>query len=64
MQEHLFRNFSSPGHDGFLNDIFITFIDKKEHSDPLQLEEFWRETLITMAPFGLDIEGNTLDWLF
>ena len=25
MQEHLFRHFSSPGHNGFLNDVSITF---------------------------------------
>ena len=48
------------GHDGFLN-ISITFTDKKDPSDPLQFEEFWRETLITMAPFGLNIEDSASD---
>ena len=57
MQEQLFRNFSMSGHDGFLN-ISITFTDKKDPSDPLQFEEFWQETLTTMAPFGLNIEDS------
>ena len=30
MQEHLFRHFSSPGHNGFLNDVSITFRDKMD----------------------------------
>ena len=30
MQEHLFRDFSSPSHNGFLNDVSITFIDKTD----------------------------------
>ena len=52
MQEHLFRHFSSPGRNGFLNDVSITFIDKTDPSDPLKLEDYWRRTLKTIAPFG------------
>ena len=33
MQEHLFSHFSMAGHDGFLNDVSITFIDKTDPSD-------------------------------
>ena len=40
MQEHLFRHFSSPGHNGFLNDVSVTFIDKTDPSDPLKRENF------------------------
>ena len=58
MQEHLSRHFSSLGHNGFLNDISVTFIDKTDSSDPLQCENFWRETLTTMAPYGLNIEDS------
>ena len=36
MQEHLFRHFSSPGHNGFLTDISVTFIGKTDPSDPLK----------------------------
>ena len=36
MQKHLFRHFSSPGHNGYLNDVSITFIDKTDPSYPLK----------------------------
>ena len=58
IQEHLFRHFSSPRHNGFLNDVSITFIDKTDPSDPLKREDFWRKTLKTMASFGLNIEDS------
>ena len=58
MQEYLFRYFSSSGHNGFLNDVSITFIDKTDPSDSLKREDYWRRTLKTMAPFGLNIENN------
>ena len=60
MQEHLFRHFSSPGRNGFLNDFSITFIDKTDPLDPLKREDNWRRTLKTMAPFGLYIEDKCL----
>ena len=58
MQEHLFRHFSSPDHIGFLSEVSVTFSDKTNPSDPLKRENFWRETLITMAPYGLNIEDS------
>ena len=58
MQEHLFGDSSSPGHNGFLNDVSITFIDKTDLSGPLKRENFWWETLMTMAPYGLNIEDG------
>ena len=42
MQEHLFSHFSMAGHDGFLNDVSITFIDKTDPSDPLRRKDYWR----------------------
>ena len=57
MQEHLFRHFSSPGRNGFLN-VSITFIDKTDPSDPLKREDYRRRTLETMALFGLNIEDS------
>ena len=60
MQEHLFRHFLSPGCNGFLNDVLITFIDKTDVSDPLKREDYWRKTLKTIAIFGLNIENDCL----
>ena len=45
MQEHLFGHFSSPGRNGFLNDVSITFIDKTDPSDPLKREDYRRRTI-------------------
>ena len=53
-----FWHFSSPGHNGFLNYVSVTFIDKTDPSDPLKRENFWRETLMTMAPYELNIEDS------
>ena len=50
MQEHLFKHFSLPNHNGFLEDADITFIDKTDPSNPLKRENFWIETLRTMVP--------------
>ena len=63
MQEHLFSNFSIAGHDEFLNDVSITFIDKTDPSDPLRREDYWRQTLKTMVPYGLNIEDSVW-WVF
>ena len=54
MQKHLFRQFSSPGHNGFLSDVSVTFIDKTDPSDPLKHENYWRETPLWLwRPMGL-----------
>ena len=58
MQEHLFSHFSMTGHNRFLNDVSITFIDKTDPSYPLQREDYWRQMLKTMVPCGLNIEDN------
>ena len=56
--QHLFRHFSSSGHNSFLNDVSATFIDKADPSYPLKRENIWRETLMTVAPYGLNIEDS------
>ena len=56
MQEHLFSHFSMAGHDRFLNDVSITFIDKTDPSDPLRREDYWRKTRKTMVPYGFNIK--------
>ena len=58
MQEHLFSYFSMVGHDGFLSDVSITFIDKTDPSDPLRTKDYWRRTLKTIVPYGLNIEDS------
>ena len=46
------------GHNGFLNDVSITFIDKTDPSDPLRREDYWRQALKTMALYELIIEDS------
>ena len=46
------------GHDGFLNDVSITSIDKTDPSDPLRREDYWRQTLTTMVMYGLNIKDS------
>ena len=58
MQEHLFRHFSSLGHNDFLNDISITFIGKTDPSVPLKRETVWQEILMTMVPYRLNVEDS------
>ena len=50
--------FLKPSLNGFLNDVSITFIDKTDPSDPLKRGNFWQETLMTMVPYGLNIEDS------
>ena len=58
MQDYLLRHSSGPGHNEFLNDVWITFIDRTDPSDPFKREGYGRRTLKTMAPFGLNIEDS------
>ena len=53
MQEHLFPHFSSPGHNAFLNDVFVSFKDKTDSQDPFKPGNFVRQILMTMAPYSL-----------
>ena len=45
-------------HDGFLKDVSIAFIEKTDPFHPLRREDYWRQTLKTMVPHGLNIEEN------
>ena len=56
MQQHFFEDFSEEGHHSFLEDVSIILIDKTDPSDPLQRENYWRSTLKTMAPWGMNVE--------
>ena len=59
MQGHLFKQFWSTGHNGVLNDVSITFINKTDPSAPLKREDYWKRTLKSLAPFGLNIEDSS-----
>ena len=63
MQEHRFSNFSMTNYNWLLKDISIILIDKTYPSDSLRRDDYWRKTLKTMVPFGLNIEGNVC-WVF
>ena len=58
IQQHLFHHFCTSGHCNFLEDVSLTFVDKTDSSDPLKRKDYWRSTLKTMAPFGLNIEES------
>ena len=60
MQKYLHDYFLSPDHDGLLNNVEITLIDKTDPSNPERREKFWRTKLRTLAPLGLNIESNPL----
>ena len=50
----IFAHFQTAGHSGFINDTEIRFIDKTDHSDPTRREDFWKDTLKTRYPQGLN----------
>ena len=54
-QEHLFRHFNSGEHAGFLGNVKITIIDKTNGQNPKKRKDYWRRTLKTYAPFGLNV---------
>ena len=43
---------------GILDDVSINFIDKTDPKDPNLREHYWRHTVRTMAPGGLNIEDD------
>ena len=57
-QEHLFEHFNSEGHNGFLHDVSVTLIDKTDAKNPIKREHYWRHTLKTLAPYGLNVEDD------
>ena len=51
-QEHLFRHFHST------ENVKITLIDKTDGQNPKKREDYWRRTLKTYVPFGLNVEDS------
>ena len=45
-------------HNSFLDDVSIIFINKTDRKDPNNWEHYWRHTLKTMAPQGLNVEND------
>ena len=43
-------------HNGLINDVEIVFIDETDPSYPTRREEFWRNRLNSLAPYGLNVE--------
>ena len=58
MQRHLYEHYPSIGHCVFLEHVSIILNDKTDPSDPLKRQNYWRQTLCTMAPYGLNIEDQ------
>ena len=56
MQRHLYDTFQPPGHSGFLQDTYVTFIDEKDPRTPTKREDYWIHTLKTNAPMGIHVE--------
>ena len=58
MQELIFEHFNSEGHAGFLENVSITVIDKTDSQNREKRENYLIHTLITMAPWCLNILDN------
>ena len=58
MQRHLFEYFQPSGHTSFLQDTYVTLIDKTDPRAPTKHEDYWIDTLKTKAPMGLDVESG------
>ena len=58
MQQNLYEHFCSRNHNCLISHVSATFIDKTDPSDPLKREDYWRSTLKTTAPFGLNVEES------
>ena len=46
------------GHNGFLNNVSITLIDKTEGKNPKKREDYWRRILKTYSPSGVNVEDS------
>ena len=53
IKKYFHDHFLSEGHKGLINDVEIVFIDKTDRSDPTRIEEFCRNKLKTLTPYGL-----------
>ena len=56
MHPLVFEHFCSNDYNGFLGDCSITLIDKTDAGHPNRREEYWRRTLETVTPYGLNMD--------
>ena len=56
MQGHLYEHIYPDSHNGLLEDVAITLIDKTDGRDPKNRENYWMRTMKTLALDGLNIE--------
>ena len=61
MQEYLYSHFQSQGHNGFLENVSITLIDKTDYSNPTKRETFWINTFKALATYGFNVENGILN---
>ena len=57
-QKHLYKHFQLPGHTGFLQDTYVTLIDKTDPRAPTKHEDHWIHTVKTKAPMGFNVQGG------
>ena len=58
MQRYLYEHFQLPDHTGFLQDTYVTLIDKTDPRALRKREDCWIRTLKTKASMGLNVEGG------
>ena len=56
MQRHLYEHSQLPGHTGFLQNIYVTLIDKTDPRAPTKREDYWIHTLKTKALMRLNVQ--------
>lgn len=54
-QENVKKHFTHKNHDGFISEASITFIDKRDSSDPSKREQYQILTLKNIVKHGLII---------
>ena len=58
MQRHLLEYVQPSGHTAFLQDNYVTLIDKTDPRAPTKREDYSIDTLKTKATLGLDVESG------
>ena len=53
-QQQLYDHFMLEDHVEFVNDVSIIFIDQTNSTDRLKREKYWKHTLKTLIPNGLN----------
>ena len=62
MQQHLYQHFYSAGHNGFLDNVSISLIDKTDGFQSKKKKNYWMRTLKALALLGLNVESTV--WNF